>query len=211
MQGKGLSEKSKQEMISPQIGIYTKHQFPSLNNDTTSEYRDIQLSYGLGWGLFKSPYGWAFFKEGHEDGWEHYCISFPDKKQSLIIITNSSNGESIFKELFEKVFGVAIPWKWEGYIPYRATVRLSISTMNTYIGEYSLREEPQYVGTITKVKDNLMAKFPDSPELQLIFYSETEFEFKDVADIKCKFVIENGKVTKLIIDRNGLNEFIKKK
>jgi CubicO group peptidase (beta-lactamase class C family) len=211
IQGKGLSEKSRQEMFSPQIGIYTKHQFPSLNNDTTSEYRDIKLSYGLGWGLFKSPFGWAFFKEGHEDGWEHYCVSFLDKKQSLIIMTNSSNGESIFKELIEKIIGVAIPWKWEGYIPYRAAVILPDSTMNAYTGAYSLREDSQYVGTITRVKNNLMAKFPDTPELPLVFQSETEFEFKDVADIKCKFVIENGEVTKLIIDRDGLHEFIKNK
>jgi CubicO group peptidase (beta-lactamase class C family) len=211
MQSKGLSQKSRQEMLSPQIGIYTKHQFPSLNNDTTSEYRNIQLSYGLGWGLFKSPCGWAFFKEGHEEGWEHYCISFLDKKQSVIILTNSSNGESIFKELLEKIIGVAIPWKWEGYIPYRTIVRLPISTMNAYIGTYSLLSDPQEVGIITKVKDHLAAKFSDSPELQLIFHSETEFEFKDVADIKCKFVIENGEVTKLIIDRNGIYEWIKTK
>jgi CubicO group peptidase (beta-lactamase class C family) len=211
MQGERLTKKSKQEMFSPQIGIYTKHQFPSLNNDTTSEYRNIQLSYGLGWGLFKSPYGWAFFKEGHDEGWEHYCISFLDKKQSLIIMTNSSNGESIFKELLEKIIGVTIPWKWEGYTPYRATVKLPMSTMDTYIGTYSLRIDPQEVGIIKKVNDNLVAKFSDSPELQLIFHSATEFEFKDVAEIKGKFVIENGEVTKMIIDRNGLYEWIKNK
>ena len=38
MQGKGLSSKSKKEMLSQQIGIYTKHEFPSLNNDTTGVY-----------------------------------------------------------------------------------------------------------------------------------------------------------------------------
>ena len=56
-------------MFSAQIAIYTKHQFPSLNNDTTSANKKIQLSYGLGWGLFNSPCGKAFFKEGHDDGW----------------------------------------------------------------------------------------------------------------------------------------------
>jgi len=80
MQGKGISPKSKIEMLSPQIGILSKREFPSLNNDTTSENKAIKLSYALGWGLFNSTYGKAFFKEGHGEGWTHYMISFPDKK-----------------------------------------------------------------------------------------------------------------------------------
>ena len=124
MQGKGLSQKSKEEMLHAQIDIRTKHQFPSLNNDTTSVNRKIQLSYGLGWGLFTTNYGRAFFKEGHGNGWEHYMISIPSEKYSLVIMTNSDNGESIFKELVEKATGVTIPWEWEGYFPYRATVTL---------------------------------------------------------------------------------------
>jgi CubicO group peptidase (beta-lactamase class C family) len=119
MQGNQLSVKLKAEMLTPQIGIFTKQQFPSLNNNKTSKYKKIRLSYGLGWGLFISPYGWAFFKEGHDEGWGHYTIQFPEKGFSLIIMTNSSNGERIFKELVEKITGVTIPWEWEGYIPYR--------------------------------------------------------------------------------------------
>jgi hypothetical protein len=33
-------------------------------------------------------------------------------------MTNSSNGERIFKELFEGLSGVTIPWEWEQYTPY---------------------------------------------------------------------------------------------
>jgi CubicO group peptidase (beta-lactamase class C family) len=118
MQGDRLSVKSKTEMLTPQISIYSKHQFPTLNNITTKKNKKIRLSYGLGWGLFFSPYGWAFFKEGHDEGWGHYTIQFPDKGFSLIIMSNSSNGERIFKELVEKIAGVTIPWEWEGYTPY---------------------------------------------------------------------------------------------
>jgi CubicO group peptidase (beta-lactamase class C family) len=144
MQGKGLSGKSKKEMLSSQIGIYTKHQFPSLNNDTTSENKKIQLSYGLGWGLFNSEYGKAFFKEGYIDGWEHYTINFPDKKISVVIMTNSSNGESIFKELTEKLTGVAIPWEWDGYFPYRAMVKLPVEVLQQFVGEYDGRLKQKF-------------------------------------------------------------------
>ena len=115
MQGANISKKSKDEMFTPQIKIYTKHQFPSLNNDKTKKNEKIELAYGLGWGLFKTPFGQAFFKEGHDDGWTHYMISIPEKGIAFIIMTNSSNGERIFYELVERIMQVTIPWEWEGY------------------------------------------------------------------------------------------------
>lgn len=93
--------------------------FPTISNDTTTENQAIDLSSGLGWGLFMCPYGKAFFKGGHDDGWEHYNINFIDRGISILLMTNSSNGESIFKELLEKISGdTYTPWKWGNYIPY---------------------------------------------------------------------------------------------
>jgi len=54
LRGKLISDKSRKEMTSKQIGIYTKHQFPSLNNDTTSANFGMELGYGLGWGVMKT-------------------------------------------------------------------------------------------------------------------------------------------------------------
>jgi hypothetical protein len=59
-----------------------------------------------------------FFKEGHDDGWEHLALCMPEAHEAVVVMTNSSNGERIFKELFEKIAGVEIPWEWERYIPY---------------------------------------------------------------------------------------------
>ena len=120
MQGKGLDKSTWHTMLSPSIRIKSKHQFPSLSEETTDSYDSIALSYGLGWGLFSSEYGRAFFKEGHGNGWQNYNINFVDQKTSIIIMTNSDNGESIFKDLLEKVIGDTItPWQWEEYIPYQ--------------------------------------------------------------------------------------------
>jgi len=119
MQGKGLNEQTKALMLTPQITINSKYQFPTITNDTTTRNNNIQLSYGLGWGLFNCKYGHAFFKEGHDDGWRHYGVIFSDKKTALIIMTNSANGEGIFKYLLEELIGdTYTPWKWERYIPY---------------------------------------------------------------------------------------------
>jgi tetratricopeptide (TPR) repeat protein len=106
-------------MLSPSIRIKSKHQFPTLSNETTDKYDSIDLSYGLGWGLFTSQYGKAFFKEGHGPGWQNYNVNFIDQKTSIIIMTNSDNGEKIFKDLLDKVIGdTYTPWEWERYIPY---------------------------------------------------------------------------------------------
>ncbi|MBS1736141.1 MAG: beta-lactamase family protein [Bacteroidetes bacterium] len=122
MQGKDLNKKLWKMMISPQIKITSKYQFPTITDETTTDNESINLSYGLGWGLLKCKYGRAFFKEGHDDAWRNYNINFIDKGISIIIMTNSANGELIFKELLEKVIGdTCTPWKWERYLPYNCS------------------------------------------------------------------------------------------
>jgi len=119
VQQKGLSKKQYKEMLSKQISIYSKTQFPPITYEVTDEYKALDLSYGLGWGLLNSKYGKAFFKGGWDDAWRNYNINFIDKGISIIIMTNSANGSSIFKELLENLIGdVFTPWKWQGYQPY---------------------------------------------------------------------------------------------
>lgn len=118
VQGKGIHRETFNEMIRPQIRIYSKTQFPPITEANTHENDDIQLAYGLGWGLMQTPYGRAFFKEGGDDAWKNYNINFIDRGISIIIMTNSVNGSMIFKDLLEKVIGDTFtPWKWEGYYP----------------------------------------------------------------------------------------------
>jgi CubicO group peptidase (beta-lactamase class C family) len=122
MQQKGLGKKMYSEMLSPQIAIHSKTQFPPMTKETTTENDAIHLSYGLGWGLLTCRYGKAFFKEGNGGAWKNYNINFPDKGTSIIIMTNSENGEKIFQELLETLLGdTCIPWRWQNYIPYNHT------------------------------------------------------------------------------------------
>jgi serine-type D-Ala-D-Ala carboxypeptidase/endopeptidase len=116
---KGLSKKSFKEMTSTQMRIKSRSQFGPLAKVDSTDNDNIQLGYGLGVGVFKTPFGRAFFKEGHDDGWGHYSVCYPDKKIAIVIMTNNDNGESIFKELLAYAIGDTFtPWRWENYIPY---------------------------------------------------------------------------------------------
>jgi len=116
---KGISAQSFAEMCHQQVAIRSKRQFGPLARTDGSDNDEIALGYGLGVGLFQTPYGRAFFKEGHDNGFQHYTVCYPDQKIAIIIMTNSDNGESIFKELLALAIGdVFTPWQWENYIPY---------------------------------------------------------------------------------------------
>ena len=119
LQGRNPDAKTRELMLSPQIAINSMHEFPSLNTETTTANKPIRLSYGLGWGLYFTPYGKAFFKEGHDDGWRHYAVSFEKSGIGILIMTNSSNGEGIYKELLETLLrNKFTPIEWEGFTPY---------------------------------------------------------------------------------------------
>ncbi len=116
--GEILKPATVKEMFKPFIAIRTLHQFPLQANEPNGEEAErIGLAYGAGWGLLtKTPYGRAFFKEGHGDGAQNYMLCFERRKACMIILTNSDNGERAFKPLLEKLFGDTVtPWEWEGY------------------------------------------------------------------------------------------------
>ena len=116
--GTGLSTTSFNEMLRPQIRIKAKQQFGPEALQNTNANDNIQLSYGLGLGLMTTTYGRAFFKEGHDDGWQHYSVCFKDKGIAIVIMSNSDNAESIFKPLLAYCIGDTFtPWYWENYIP----------------------------------------------------------------------------------------------
>ena len=112
MRNQVLTPKTSAEMFKPQVKIHSTHQFPSLAPETTTAHDAIKLSAGLGWGLYSSPYGDAFFKGGYDDGWRHQGLSFRNG-DGLLIMTNSSNGDGIFRPVFESILGkTSFPFDW---------------------------------------------------------------------------------------------------
>lgn len=208
MQGKGLSEKSRQEMFALQIPIYTKHQFPSLNNDSTGANRKIALGYGLGWGLFKSRYGKAFFKEGHGEGWQHYTIGFPEKDYAVVLMTNSDNGESLFTQAVERLSGVTIPYEWEGYVPFQPFVKLPASVLKQYTGVYDGRLRA--VITVENGWLRVASETVHLPKTKLYATKDGQF-FLKVMDTRIRFAKgADGRVEKAVLDDEGEHYELKK-
>jgi hypothetical protein len=172
-----LNARTVVEMLSPQIAIKSAHQFPSLATGTSDAGKKIGLSYGLGWGLYTSPYGKAFFKEGHDEGWRNLALCF-ENGSGILIMTNSSNGEGIFKPLIDSLLGpTAFPFDWENYTPYnllpplpklkeRKPVSLTPSQMERFVGKY--KYSPDIVLTVTVEEGHLYIQENDEPKQEFL-------------------------------------------
>lgn len=124
MKRKILTDSSWNEIFTPQVRIRSLRQFGPLSKQEGDFNDEIKLSYGLGMGLYKTPYGWAATKGGHGSGFEHGSALFPESGKAILILTNSENGESIFKELFDIALkDTYLPWEWKNYIPYNSKIK----------------------------------------------------------------------------------------
>jgi CubicO group peptidase (beta-lactamase class C family) len=117
--GDGLSGRAKAEMIRQQIPIDSVSEFPTLSTQTTDANKSIRLGYGIGWGVYDTPYGHAFFKEGYDDGTRNYALCIQPRRACVLLLSNSARADGIFKALVEELMGdVSLPWRWENFIPY---------------------------------------------------------------------------------------------
>ena len=116
----GVSPAVRTAITQPQLRIRSLHQFPTLDTTTTTRDDAIALAYGLGVGLFTSPHGAAHFKEGHDDGWANYMVTFEQAGVGLVLLSNSDNAERIFPALLEALIGDRwSPVAWEQWGPRR--------------------------------------------------------------------------------------------
>jgi CubicO group peptidase (beta-lactamase class C family) len=220
MEGKGLNGKTREQMFGPQIQITSKHEFPSLNEETTDENKLIRLSYGLAWGLYWTPYGKAFFKEGHDDGWRNYTVVFDKPKSGIVIMTNSGNGEGIFKELLETLLkNTYTPIEWESYTPYNKLplrpalkqhkqVTVDSRILDRYVGRYGT--PPDMILRIRHEGDHLSVQENDEPKQDLLPESETDF-FSTTADDVFSFETDSqGRATSMTLRTGGKDIPIKR-
>lgn len=111
-----LSKALWQEMFSPQILVGSKAGFGPDRDVFNHAHQNIRLAWGLGWGLFESPVGPAFFHSGNLEGWQNYCVGFPRQGTAIILMSNSDNFEPAARQILEEAIGDRYsPLDWLGY------------------------------------------------------------------------------------------------
>jgi len=191
LSGCGLRKESHTQMLSMQIPIVSKFEFPTGLADTTDEYKGIQLSYGLGVGLYHTPHGRAFFKEGHDEGWRTYVVCHQDQATCMVILTNSSNGEGMYNALLKGLLGDTWnPIDWEvltayDKLPPRKPLsdHTAIQVPPTFLAMLAGRYGTQTTAFTVEVEGNHLSVVEDgkpkrelSPQTWSIFFSKTSDE-----------------------------------
>lgn len=220
LEGRLLRPKTREQMLSPQIQIVSKRMFPTLTEETTDENKAIRLSSGLGWNLYWTPYGEAFSKGGHDDGWRHYTVCFDRPKTGIVIMTNSGNGEGIFEYLQETLLkNTFSPAAWENYTPYdklpprpplkqHKQVVVDGKVLDRYVGRYVI--PPSIILTIRREGDHLSVQENDEPKQDLMPESETDF-FSTTSDDTMTFQVDSlGRATVMILHVDGKDIPIKR-
>ena len=213
MQSREMRSPTRELMLGPQIQISSVHEFPTLASGTTDANKLIRLSYGLGWGLYWTPYGKAFFKEGHDEGWRNYTVCFDKPGTGILIMTNSSNGEGIFKELLETLLKNSFtPIGWEGFTPYNQLppraplekykeIAVNPTSLERYVGRYGI--PPNLILTIRREGNHLSVQENDEPKQELFPETETKFFSKVTDDIYTFEIDSQGRTTTMILHTNG--------
>lgn len=208
-------------MLSPQVHIFSKHEFPSLATETTDENKSLRLSYGLGWGLFWTSQGKAFFKEGHTDGFRNYAVCFDKLGTGIVILTNSSNGEGIFEYLLETLLrNTYTPIEWEVYTPYdklpprpplvvHKEVPIDPKSLDGYVGRYIFTAD--VILTITRAGGtHLFVQENQEPKQELVPEGVRNF-FSTSADDEYTFEVDSsGRATEMILHTDGEDISIKR-
>lgn len=119
MTQKGLKKATFQQMLSSQIAVKSKRGFGPLKDSLTQENEAIKLAWGLGIGLFQSPYGKGFFHTGHGDANQNYAVGYPEKGIAVVLLSNSENFENITPLLLKACIGDTYsPLRWLGHLDH---------------------------------------------------------------------------------------------
>ncbi len=114
MRGDLISRRAQNEMLRPQIAITSAHQFPSLDPATDPRNREVNLAAGIGVVTWRSPYGPAFMKGGHNDSTDNMLVCLETSRRCVILLSNTAKGERLFPQIVRYVLGdTNFPWRWE--------------------------------------------------------------------------------------------------
>jgi hypothetical protein len=123
-------------------------------------------------------------------------------------MTNSSNGEGIFKPLIDSILGkTSFPFDWEGYTPYNLLpplpklkehkrVSLTQAQLNRVTGKYAL--SPAVILTVTVEGGRLYVQENDEPKQEYFAESPQDFYSATSSDA-CTFKPAEGPAQVMVL------------
>jgi CubicO group peptidase (beta-lactamase class C family) len=215
LNAEGVRKASLDEMLKPQIEIDSQQMFGPGVLARTDQYRDMGLAWGLGWGLFDSEHGRAFFHTGHDIGWQNYTVTYADQGIGVVLLSNSDNFEAVAPQILEAAIGDRhSPFEWIGYPRFDPSVvdrtppsepvavDVDAAILGTYVGTYEMNSGEQF--RVKLEDDQLYVQGPDGGWAPLHAESETRF-FIPESDYRFAFVLDQaGKVSGVSIEIQGL-------
>jgi CubicO group peptidase (beta-lactamase class C family) len=215
LNGEGLQHSSVDQMLSAHVSVQSKRMFGPLSYESTEDNLAINLSWGLGWGRFDSESGRAFFHTGHDIGWENYTVTYLDRKIGIVLLSNSSNFESIAERVVQRAIGDRhSPFVWLMYQPFdpsipppppepeRETVKVDPAIFDAVAGEYEV-QPGDFI--LLKVENGRLFGSGDGQYWDDVMAVSEELFFIDGKPYDFKFNRDSeGAVTGLTINYQGL-------
>jgi CubicO group peptidase (beta-lactamase class C family) len=198
----GVRKISMDEILKAQIEIDSQRMFGPGVLERSDRYRESGLAWGLGWGLFDSKHGRAFFHTGHDIGWQNYTVTYADRGIGVVLMSNSDNLEHVAPQLVEAAIGDTYsPFEWIGYPPFDPSVvdrdpppeptvvDVDATILGTYVGTYEMDAGQRFHFKLED--DQLYVQSPDGGWAPLLAESETRF-FVPETDYRFVFVVAPG-------------------
>jgi CubicO group peptidase (beta-lactamase class C family) len=215
LNAEGKRKASVDEILEPQIEIDSRQMSGPGVLEHTDRDRDIGLSWGLGWGLFDTEHGRAFFHTGHDLGWQNYTVTYADQGIGVVLMSNSDNFEAVAPQLVEAAIGDRhSPFEWLGYPPFDPSivdrtpppepvaVELDATILGNYAGTYEMNSGEQF--RVKLEDEQLYIQGPDGEWAPLYAESETHF-FIPESEYRFVFVVDDeGQVSGVSIELQGL-------
>jgi CubicO group peptidase (beta-lactamase class C family) len=167
-------------------------------------FTPYKSGYAYGWGVDEQFGHKRISHNGGIDGFNTNVIRFPN--DDVFIVGLSNFIPSAVSAMTQKLAAVVFNQPYElpqdeKTVPARKEITIDPKILDAYVGQYELR--PDFIITVTKEGDKLMAQATGQQKLPLFPESETKF-FMKVVDAQVAFVkTENGAVGKMILYQNG--------
>jgi CubicO group peptidase (beta-lactamase class C family) len=160
-----------------------------------------ETGYGYGWFIKTSNGIKSIEHEGGIPGFKSNVIYFP--AEDIFIATLYNCGTVPIDELTNTISSMSLGK------PLQTDVKIDTKLLDEYVGVYQLTIDTSRTIIMRKEKNQLIAEVSKTEKIQILFQSETEFQFKNLLDANCVFIKENSKVTKFNVSQNGQFTWVK--